>query len=441
MAHTKHDKDDRKTRMNLMIVGGGGREHALLEQLRKNPRVEKIYALPGNGGMAAHAECVPIRATDIDGIVAFAVEHAIDFAVIGPDDPLIAGVCDRLRAVGIRCFGPGKSAAAIEGSKSFAKNLMRKYGIPTADYAVFDRATEAYAYLAAAKYPLVIKVDGPALGKGVVIAQTREEAFLAVRAMMEDGAFGVSGSRVVVEEYLTGVEASVLAFTDGTTLIPMISALDHKRALDGDLGLNTGGMGALAPNPYYTTELARACMELIYLPTMRAMNAEGKPFSGCLFFGLMLTEHGPKVIEYNCRFGDPETQAVLALLETDLLEVMLAVEAGRLAEVPVRFRAGSACCVVLASEGYPGAYQTGFEISLGDTQEDKSVVVYHAGTKLEQGRLVTSGGRVLGVTALGETARAAQRAAYAAAQRIQFAHAVCRRDIGERAILWAEQGE
>ena len=427
--------------MNLMIVGGGGREHALLEQLRKNPRVEKIYALPGNGGMAAHAECVPIRATDIDGIVAFAVEHAIDFAVIGPDDPLIAGVCDRLRAVSISCFGPSKSAAAIEGSKSFAKNLMRKYGIPTADYAVFDRATEAYAYLAAANYPLVIKVDGPALGKGVVIAQTREEAFLAVRAMMEDGAFGVSGSRVVVEEYLTGVEASVLAFTDGTTLIPMISALDHKRALDGDLGLNTGGMGALAPNPYYTTELARACMELIYLPTMRAMNAEGKPFSGCLFFGLMLTEHGPKVIEYNCRFGDPETQAVLALLETDLLEVMLAVEAGRLAEVPVRFRAGSACCVVLASEGYPGAYQTGFEISLGDTQEDKSVVVYHAGTTLEQGRLVTSGGRVLGVTALGETARAAQRAAYAAAQRIQFAHAVCRRDIGERAILWAEQGE
>ena len=427
--------------MNLMIVGGGGREHALLEQLRKNPRVEKIYALPGNGGMAAHAECVPIRATDIDGIVAFATEHAIDFAVIGPDDPLIAGVCDRLRAVGIRCFGPNKAAAAIEGSKSFAKNLMRKYGIPTADYAVFDRATEAYAYLAAANYPLVIKADGPALGKGVVIAQTREEAFLTVRSMMEEGAFGASGSRVVVEEYLMGVEASVLALTDGTTLIPLISALDHKRALDGDLGLNTGGMGALAPNPYYTTEMARACMELIYLPTMRAMNAEGKPFSGCLFFGLMLTKHGPKVIEYNCRFGDPETQAVLPLLETDLLESMLAVDDGRLSEVPVRFRAGSACCVVLASGGYPGAYQTGYEILLGDAEQAENVFVYHAGTKREQGRLVTSGGRVLGVTAVGADARGAQCAAYAAVERIQFAHAVCRRDIAERAIAWAERGE
>ena len=427
--------------MNLMIVGGGGREHALLEQLRKNPRVEKIYALPGNGGMAAHAECVPIRATDIDAILAFALEHAIDFAVIGPDDPLIAGVCDRLRAVGIRCFGPSKAAAAIEGSKSFAKNLMRKYGIPTADYAVFDRATEAYAYLAAANYPLVIKADGPALGKGVVIVETREEAFLVVRSMMEEGAFGASGSRVVVEEYLTGVEASVLALTDGTTLIPLISALDHKRALDGDLGLNTGGMGALAPNPYYTTEMARACMELIYLPTMRAMNAEGKPFSGCLFFGLMLTKHGPKVIEYNCRFGDPETQAVLPLLETDLLESMLAVDDGRLSEVPVRFRAGSACCVVLASEGYPGAYQTGYEISLGDAEQAENVFVYHAGTKLEHGKLVTSGGRVLGVTAVGADARAAQRAAYAAVERIHFTHAVCRRDIGERAIVWAERGE
>ena len=427
--------------MNLMIVGGGGREHALLEQLRKNPRVEKIYALPGNGGMAAHAECVNIRATDIDGIVAFAVEHAVDFAVIGPDDPLIAGVCDRLRAANIRCFGPSKAAAAIEGSKSFAKNLMRKYGIPTADYAVFDRATEAYAYLAAANYPVVIKADGPALGKGVVIASTREEAFAAVRAMMEEGAFGSSGSRVVVEEFLTGVEASVLALTDGTTLIPLISALDHKRVLDGDLGPNTGGTGALAPNPYYTTETARACMELIYLPTMRAMNAEGKPFSGCLFFGLMLTQHGPKVIEYNCRFGDPETQAVLPLLETDLLESMLAVDDGRLSEVPVRFRAGSACCVVLASEGYPGAYQTGYEITLGDAEQAENVFVYHAGTKREEGKLVTSGGRVLGVTAVGANARGAQRAAYAAAGQIHFTNSVCRRDIGERAISWAERGE
>ena len=427
--------------MKVMIVGGGGREHAILEKLRENPRIEKIYALPGNGGMAAHAECMPIKATDIDGIVRFAAEQAIDFAVIGPDDPLIAGVCDRLRANGVRCFGPSKAAAAIEGSKSFAKNLMRKYGIPTADYAVFDRATEAYAYLAGANYPVVIKADGPALGKGVIIAESREEAFLAVRGMMEEGVFGASGSRVVVEEFLTGVEASVLAFTDGTTLIPMISALDHKRALDGDKGLNTGGMGALAPNPYYTFELARSCMELIFLPTMRAMNAELRPFSGCLFFGLMLTKHGPKVIEYNCRFGDPETQAVLPLLETDLLEIMLATEEGRLAEVPVRFRGGSACCVVLASEGYPGAYQTGYEISLGDAIRVENVFVYHAGTKLEQGRLVTAGGRVLGVTAVGSDARAARYLAYSAAGKVRFDHAFYRRDIGARAIATAEQGE
>ncbi|HWQ97401.1 MAG TPA: phosphoribosylamine--glycine ligase [Clostridia bacterium] len=427
--------------MNIMIVGGGGREHAILEKLRENPRIEKIYALPGNGGMAAHAECVPIRATDIDGIVRFAAEKHIDFAVIGPDDPLIAGVCDRLRANGIRCFGPSKAAAAIEGSKSFAKNLMRKYGIPTADYAVFDRATEAYAYLAGANYPVVIKADGPALGKGVIIADNREEAFLAVRGMMEEGVFGASGSHVVVEEFLTGVEASVLAFTDGTTLIPMISALDHKRALDGDKGLNTGGMGALAPNPYYTLELARSCMELIFLPTIRAMSAELRPFSGCLFFGLMLTRHGPKVIEYNCRFGDPETQAVLPLLETDLLEIMLATEEGRLAEVPVRFRGGSACCVVLASEGYPGAYQTGYEISLGDANRVENVLVYHAGTKLEQNRLVTAGGRVLGVTAVGPDARAARYLAYSAAGKIRFEHAFYRRDIGARAIATAEQGE
>lgn len=427
--------------MNIMIVGGGGREHAILEKLRENPRVEKIYALPGNGGMQQHAECVPIRATDLDGIVAFATEKHIDFAVIGPDDPLIAGVCDRLRANGIRCFGPGKAAAAIEGSKSFAKNLMRKYGIPTADYAVFDRATEAYAYLAGANYPVVIKADGPALGKGVIIANTREEAFLAVRGMMEEGIFGNSGSRVVVEEFLTGNEVSVLAFTDGDSLIPMISALDHKRALDGDKGLNTGGMGALAPNPYYSLEMARTCMEMIFLPTIRAMSAEGRPFSGCLFFGLMLTKHGPKVIEYNCRFGDPETQAVLPLLETDLLEIMLAIDEGRLAEVPVRFRGGSACCVVLASGGYPGAYQTGFEIFLGDAERAENVFIYHAGTKIEQNRLFTAGGRVLGVTAVGTDARAARYAAYAVAERIRFDRAYYRCDIGARAIATAEQGE
>jgi phosphoribosylamine--glycine ligase len=427
--------------MNVLIVGGGGREHAILEKLAKSPRVDKLFALPGNGGMQQLAECVPIRATDIDGIVRFAQENAIDFAVIGPDDPLIAGVCDRLRAANVRCFGPSKAAAAIEGSKSFAKNLMREYGIPTADYAVFDRATEAYAYLAGASYPVVIKADGPALGKGVIIANTREEAFIAVRAMMEEGVFGASGSRVVVEEFLTGNEVSVLALCDGTTLIPMSSALDHKRALDGDLGLNTGGMGALAPNPYYTVETARACMELIFLPTMRAMIAELRPFSGCLFFGLMLTKNGPKVIEYNCRFGDPETQAILPLLETDLLELLLAVDEGRLSEVPIRFRGGSACCVVLASGGYPESYQTGFEISLGGADRAENVFVYHAGTKWERDRLVTSGGRVLGVTAVGEDASAARYLAYAAAGKIRFERAFYRRDIGARAIMSTQQGK
>ena len=427
--------------MKVMIVGGGGREHAILEKLRESPRIDTIYALPGNGGMQQHAICVPIRATDLDGIVRFAQEHEIDFAVIGPDDPLIAGVCDRLRAVGVRCFGPSKVAAAIEGSKSFSKNLMRKYGIPTAEYAVFDRAQEAYAYLAGTRYPCVIKADGPALGKGVIIADTPEEAFLAVRSMMEEGAFGASGSRVVVEEYLTGNEVSVLAFTDGNSLIPMISALDQKRALDNDTGLNTGGMGALAPNPYYTLEMGRSCMELIYLPTIHAMNAEGRPFSGCLFFGLMLTDHGPKVIEYNCRFGDPETQAILPLLETDLFEIMLATEEGRLFEAPVRFRGGSACCVVLASGGYPGKYETGFEISLNDAERAENVFVYHAGTRMEQDRLVTAGGRVLGVTAIGADASTARYLAYAAAGKIRFERAFYRRDIGSRAIIAAQQGE
>ena len=392
--------------MKVMIVGGGGREHAILEQLCKSPRIDKIYALPGNGGMQEHAVCVPIKATDLDGIVSFAVKNSIDFAVIGPDDPLIAGVCDRLRAAGIRCFGPSAAAAEIEGSKSFAKDLMKRYGIPTAGYEVFDSAANAYAYVQQAACPLVIKADGPALGKGVIIAQTREEANSAIRAMMEENAFGASGSRIVIEEFLTGNEASVLAFTDGETMVPMVSALDHKRALDGDLGPNTGGMGTLAPNPYYSEEIAQICMETIYLPTMRAMNAEGRRFKGCLFFGLMFTKTGPKVIEYNCRFGDPETQVVLPLLESDLMEILLAVEEERLGEVPVRFRAGAACCVVLASGGYPGAYNTGYPISLGDVAAQENVFVYHAGTRKEGDRLVTSGGRVLGVTALGKDPQA-----------------------------------
>jgi phosphoribosylamine--glycine ligase len=434
-------RESKKFAMNIMIIGGGGREHAILEQLRKNKRIQKIYALPGNGGMRAHAECVPIKATDIDAIVAFAAQHRVDFAVVGPDDPLILGVCDRLRAAGVRCFGPSAAAAQIEGSKSFAKDLMRKYGIPTAAYEVFDRAQDAYAYLEKSPYPAVVKADGPALGKGVIIAQNEQEARAAVRSMMEDGAFGSSGSRVVIEEFLTGNEASVLAFTDGTAMIPMVSALDHKRALDGDLGPNTGGMGSLAPNPYYTPELAIECRERIFLPTMRAMNAEGRTFKGCLYFGLMLTRDGPKVIEYNCRFGDPETQAVLPLLETDLFEIMLAVEEERLGEVRVRFRPGAACCVVLASRGYPGKYETGYEITLDKPEKDRSVQIFQAGTKWDGARLVTSGGRVLGVTATGKTAREAQRAAYDALGYAHFENAFYRRDIGERALSSAAAGK
>ncbi|MEN6595367.1 MAG: phosphoribosylamine--glycine ligase [Clostridiaceae bacterium] len=417
-----------------MIVGGGGREHAILEKLRKSPRIDALYALPGNGGMSEHAVCATVAATDIEGIVAFAVQNGVDFAVIGPDDPLIFGVTDRLRAAGVGCFGPSAAAAAIEGSKSFAKNLMQKYGIPTARYAIFDRAEDAYAYLSAIAYPTVVKADGPALGKGVFIAQDEAEAKSAVYALMEQGVFGRSGSRVVIEEFLTGREVSVLAFTDGSTMIPMVSALDHKRAFDHDLGPNTGGMGALAPNPYYTRELADVCMERIFLPTMLAMNAEGRTFRGCLYFGLMLTQDGPKVIEYNCRFGDPETQVVLPLLESDLFEIMLAVEEERLSKELVRFRQGAACCVVMASEGYPAKYNTGYEISLGDAEERESVFVFHAGTKREDGHLVTSGGRVLGVTAVRGEARAAQSAAYEAVKRIRFEHAFYRRDIGERAL-------
>ncbi len=427
--------------MNVMIIGGGGREHAILEKLRKNPRIGRIFALPGNGGMAAHAECVPIKATDIEKIVSFAAKNNVDFAVVAPDDPLILGAADRLRAIGVRCFGPSAAAACIEGSKSFAKELMRKYGIPTASYAVFDRADEAYAYLCGIPYPAVIKADGPALGKGVVIAQNEAEAGSAVFAMMEQGVFGPSGSRILIEECLAGNEASVLAFTDGTTIVPLVSALDHKRAFDNDLGPNTGGMGALAPNPFYTEKIAEQCMERIFLPTVRAMRAEGRTFKGCLYFGLMLTGDGPKVIEYNCRFGDPETQVVLPLLETDLFEIMCAVEEERLSEIPVRLKNGAACCVVMASKGYPMKYETGYEISLDGAENGKDVFVYHAGTKRENGRLTTSGGRVLGVTAVAGDPRAAQRAAYAAVDQIHFENAYFRRDIGDRALAMAADGK
>ena len=350
--------------MKIAVVGGGGREHAIIKKLKENKSVEKIYALPGNGGIAADAECVNIGAKDIEAITKFAVDNKIDYAVVAPDDPLVLGAVDSLENAGIPCFGPRANAAIIEGSKIFSKNLMKKYNIPTAEYEVFDNAENAIKYLSDCKYPAVIKADGLALGKGVIIAQTKEEAVDAIHSMMEDRVFGDSGTKVVVEEFLTGPEVSVLSFTDGNTVVPMVSSMDHKRAHDNDEGPNTGGMGTVAPNPYYTKEIAEECMEKIFLPTIKAMNAEGRTFKGCLYFGLMLTENGPKVIEYNCRFGDPETQVVLPLLESDLLTVMQAVTNGTLAETEVKFGNGSACCVILASKGYPVKYESGYEIVL-----------------------------------------------------------------------------
>ncbi len=422
--------------MKLLVVGGGGREHAIIKKLKESPEAELIYALPGNGGIAADAVCVPIGAKEIDRIVAFAVEKSVDYAVVAPDDPLVLGAVDALNAAGIPCFGPTKAAAVIEGSKIFSKRLMQKYGIPTAACEIFEDADAALAYVDACPLPAVIKADGLALGKGVIIAQTRGEAREAVEAMMRGGKFGRSGERVVIEEFLTGPEVSVLSFTDGETVVPMISSMDHKRALDNDEGLNTGGMGTVAPNPYYTKEIAAQCMDTIFLPTIRAMKAEGREFRGCLYFGLMLTPAGPKVIEYNCRFGDPETQVVLPLLESDLLTVMRAVTEGRLRDVEVKFSDAHACCVILASKGYPEHYEKGFEISI---PEDVLPQVYVAGAREEGGRLLTSGGRVLGVTAVRETLPAAIAAAYAAADRIRFENAFCRRDIGARALKAYEE--
>lgn len=423
--------------MDLLVVGGGGREHAIIKKLKENPVVETIYALPGNGGIAADAVCVPqISATDIGAIVDFAVSHAVGFAVVAPDDPLALGCVDALHAAGIPCFGPDARAARIESSKVFAKDLMKKYHIPTARYEVFDTPAAALAYLKTASFPIVIKADGLALGKGVLISRSYEEAEDAVRTMMEDRAFGDSGSRVVIEEFLTGPEVSVLAFTDGTAIAPMVSSMDHKRAGDGDTGPNTGGMGTVAPNPYYTDEIAQVCMDTIFLPTMRAMNAEGRTFKGCLYFGLMLTEKGPKVIEYNCRFGDPETQVVLPLLESDLLTIMEATANGTLAETEVKFRDQYACCLVLASEGYPKKYETGFPITI---PEDLDAQVFVAGAKLEDGVLKTSGGRVLGVTALGNTLKEAIDKAYQEGARVTFQNAYCRKDIGARALRAEEE--
>ena len=418
--------------MEVLVVGGGGREHAIIKKIKENSEVTKIYALPGNGGIAADAECVAIGAKDIDAIVEFAVSHNVDYAVVAPDDPLVLGAVDALEAKGIPCFGPRANAAIIEGSKVFSKDLMKKYGIPTAEYEVFNDMEAALKYLETAPIPTVIKADGLALGKGVIIAETREAAIEAVHSMMEDKVFGKSGDNIVIEEFLTGPEVSVLAFTDGRTIRPMVSSMDHKRALDNDQGLNTGGMGTIAPNPYYTADIAKQCMDEIFLPTMNAMNAEGRTFRGCLYFGLMLTPNGPKVIEYNCRFGDPETQVVLPLLEGSLLEIMMATSKGTLAETEVKFADQSAACVVMASKGYPEHYEKGFAITLPETKANERI--YVAGAAEKDGKLLTNGGRVLGATAVGADLSAAIAAAYDLADRIHFDNAYCRRDIGQRAL-------
>ena len=418
--------------MKIMVVGGGGREHAIIKKLKASKGVSEIFALPGNGGMAEDATLVPIGAKDLDAIAEFAKKNAIDFAVVAPDDPLVLGCVDRLEALGIPCFGPRANAAIIEGSKVFSKNLMKKYGIPTASYEVFESADAAYEYLKTAPIPTVIKADGLALGKGVIIAMSRDEAMDAVKSIMSDKKFGDSGNKIVVEEFLTGPEVSVLSFTDGNVVVPMVSSMDHKRALDGDNGLNTGGMGTIAPNPYYTPEIAEECMRTIFLPTIEAMKKEGREFRGCLYFGLMITPNGPKVIEYNCRFGDPETQVVLPLLESDLLEIMMATANGTLANTEVKFSSGAAACVVMASEGYPESYKSGFEIKIADEVKD---FVYVAGAKLDNGKLLTAGGRVLGVVATADSLECAIEKAYKNVEKVSFANAYYRKDIGARALL------
>ena len=417
--------------MKLIVVGSGGREHAIIKSLKKSPEAEVIYAVPGNAGMAEDAVLVDIKASDLDGIVKFAVENGIDYAVVAPDNPLVDGCVDRLEAAGIPCFGPRANAAIIEGSKVFSKDLMKKYNIPTASYEVFDDAAAALEYVKTCPIPTVVKADGLALGKGVIIAETREMAEDAIRSIMEDKKFGASGDHIVIEEFLTGPEVSVLSFTDGNVVVPMVSSMDHKRALDGDKGLNTGGMGTIAPNPYYTEEVAERCMKEIFLPTIAAMNAEGRTFKGCLYFGLMICEDGPKVIEYNCRFGDPETQVVLPLLKSDLLTVMQATTNGTLADCPVEWEDGAACCVVVASEGYPGSYEKGKALVIEDEVKDK---VYVAGAAFKDGVLVTNGGRVLGCTAIAEDLPSAIEAAYRVVEKVHFDNAYCRKDIGQKAL-------
>ena len=420
--------------MKVLVVGSGGREHAVIRKLAENPEIDRVFCAPGNGGISVQAQLVEIKATDVEGMVAFAKEEGIDFVVVTPDDPLVLGMADAMEEAGIPAFGPSKKAAQIEGSKVFAKNLMKKYGIPTAKYEVFDDPSKVIAYIEREnQFPAVIKADGLALGKGVVIARNLAEAKEAVHSIMEDKIFGKSGNQVVVEEFLTGKEVSVLAFTDSHTISPMISSMDHKRVYDNDEGPNTGGMGTIAPSPYYTPEVAKRCMEEIFLPTMEAMKKEGRPFKGCLYFGLILTERGPKVIEYNCRFGDPETQVVLPLLKTDLFTIMRAVRDERLGEVDIRWSTGAAACVVLASGGYPKKYETGLPIEgLDENGGHPGVIVYHAGTKKQDGRFLTAGGRVLGVTGLGETLPQALEKAYGAVREITFKNAHYRTDIGKK---------
>ncbi len=422
--------------MNILVIGSGGREHAIVRKLKESPRVEKIFCAPGNGGISRDAECVPVGAMDREGLLSLAKENRVDFVFVTPDDPLAAGMVNFFEAAGLPCFGPNQAAAQIEASKVFAKGLMKKYQIPTAEYEVFSEPGKALDYIRArGKYPVVVKADGLALGKGVIIAQNEEEAVNALRTIMEDKVFGESGAEVVVEEFLTGPEVSVLAFTDGKAMRPMVSSMDHKRAQDGDKGPNTGGMGTVSPNPFYTEEMAEVCMEKIFLPTMRAMNAEGRKFKGCLYFGLMLTPDGPKVIEYNSRFGDPETQVVLPRLETDFAEIIMAVAEERLSQMDIRWSSEACACVVLASGGYPGHYEKGREIfGLDENGQIEGATVYHAGTKWENGKFYTNGGRVLGVTATGQTLEDALEKAYAAAGKISFGGVMYRKDIGRRAL-------
>lgn len=422
--------------MNILVVGGGGREHAMVKKLRENSRIDKIYVAPGNGGIANDAVCIDISATDIEKISEWAAENKISFAVVAADNPLCMGLVDLLNTKGINCFGPSKDAAIIEGSKVFSKNLMKKYGIPTAEFEVFTDLDEALAHLEKASFPIVIKSDGLAYGKGVYIVESLEDARDALNSIMKDKIFGESGDRVVIEEFLEGPEVTVLSFTDGRCVRPMLSSMDHKRIFDGDKGPNTGGMGVIAPNPHYTEKIAEQCMREIFIPTIEAMNAEGRTFKGCLYFGLMLTSKGPKVIEYNCRFGDPETQAILPLLETDLFEIMLAVSEERLGELDIKWSGKSSCCVMLVSKGYPGSFEKDKEITGLDSEAPyaEDIFVYHSGTKQTDGKLLTSGGRVLGVVALADKLKNAQKRAYEACSHISFDGMQFRRDIGAKAL-------